>query len=392
MAEHDNQLNSDTLWQLALDECDAFECDNDGRCNEDGMHFRNRAALLRFAALVIDRNDAERAALSAPAPDMQAAAQVGRDGAVVAWWKMFPRSDKPEVVPGSTFLAEDALATGWRPLVFGDIARPAQAAEPMTWLGIFNVLSSLRLASNVKMAEASRAVIDMLEERGIDLRPGKSADPQPAASQAAGAAVPEPVLQALRFYAGRDHMILADQDAWDTVSGEPQNWWCDEAGTATVEDGSIAAMVLRGEPLIWVREGEDTTPQPIAGETLAAAPAAQPAPAGEPSQKLVCRYPDCHCANFDGAHCEPEEMARVATPSTSAPAGDAVALAAEARKEKLAALGLAMVNMTTTVWHEDEWDCIPALWQSAMEERDELRAKLAALTHRQADTTGGDIK
>jgi hypothetical protein len=55
-------LNSDTLWQLALDECDAFECDNDGRCIEEGMHFRNRAALLRFAALVIDRTDAERAA------------------------------------------------------------------------------------------------------------------------------------------------------------------------------------------------------------------------------------------------------------------------------------------------------------------------------------------
>ena len=52
---------------------------------------------------------------------------------------------------------------------------------------------------------------------------------------------------ALRWYADGLHFDKASPDAWDTVSGEPQNWWCDEAGTATVEDGSIAAMVLRGE-------------------------------------------------------------------------------------------------------------------------------------------------
>lgn len=52
---------------------------------------------------------------------------------------------------------------------------------------------------------------------------------------------------ALTFYADGSHFNLSDDTAWDTVSGEPQNWWCDEAGTATVEDGSIAAMTLRGE-------------------------------------------------------------------------------------------------------------------------------------------------
>jgi hypothetical protein len=52
---------------------------------------------------------------------------------------------------------------------------------------------------------------------------------------------------ALQWYADGLHFDKASPDAWDTVSGEPQNWWCDEAGTATVEDGSIAAMVLRGE-------------------------------------------------------------------------------------------------------------------------------------------------
>ena len=71
---------------------------------------------------------------------------------------------------------------------------------------------------------------------------------------------------ALRFYARGEHFILSDGDAWDTVSGEPQNWHCDEAGTATVEDGSIAAIVLRGDPLPL---DEDDDPQPIDGERAA---------------------------------------------------------------------------------------------------------------------------
>jgi hypothetical protein len=57
----------------------------------------------------------------------------------------------------------------------------------------------------------------------------------------------ESLRAALQWYADGLHFDKASPDAWDTVSGEPQNWWCDEAGTATVEDGSIAAMTLRGE-------------------------------------------------------------------------------------------------------------------------------------------------
>jgi len=52
--------------------------------------------------------------------------------------------------------------------------------------------------------------------------------------------------KALTFYATQEHFILSDDTMWDTVSGEPPNWWCDEAGTATVEDGSIARLVLAG--------------------------------------------------------------------------------------------------------------------------------------------------
>ena len=53
--------------------------------------------------------------------------------------------------------------------------------------------------------------------------------------------------EGLRWYAEGSHFMMAVQDAWDTVSGEPQNWWGDEAGTAMVEDGRHAKLVLAGE-------------------------------------------------------------------------------------------------------------------------------------------------
>jgi len=55
------------------------------------------------------------------------------------------------------------------------------------------------------------------------------------------------LIAALKFYAERGHFAIADDTAWDTVSGEPPNYWCDEAGTATVEDGTIAAWTLAGK-------------------------------------------------------------------------------------------------------------------------------------------------
>lgn len=62
--------------------------------------------------------------------------------------------------------------------------------------------------------------------------------------------------QALKFYADGDHLLLADADAWDTCSGEPVNFLHDEAGTASVEDGSIAKAALKP-----AAEGEGTKPQ-----------------------------------------------------------------------------------------------------------------------------------
>lgn len=58
----------------------------------------------------------------------------------------------------------------------------------------------------------------------------------------------ERLAEALRFYADGNHLLLGDPGAWDTVSGEPQNWLCDEAGTATIEDGTVAKQALAAHP------------------------------------------------------------------------------------------------------------------------------------------------
>lgn len=82
------------------------------------------------------------------------------------------------------------------------------------------------------------------------------------AAQPAPVPVPVPPgwREALQFYADGNHFAIAADDAWDTVSGEPTNFWCDEAGTATVEDGTVAKMALAGTPL--PDEGDGTPGQP----------------------------------------------------------------------------------------------------------------------------------
>ena len=52
------------------------------------------------------------------------------------------------------------------------------------------------------------------------------------------------LVAALEYYANGDHLLLADPDEWDTCSSEPANFLHDEAGTASVEDGSIAKVAL----------------------------------------------------------------------------------------------------------------------------------------------------
>jgi hypothetical protein len=72
----------------------------------------------------------------------------------------------------------------------------------------------------------------------------------------------ENLRKALQFYADGEHFIKSDDSAWDTVSGEPQNYWCDEAGTATVEDGSIARLALEGRPIRFEEDDSALPPAP----------------------------------------------------------------------------------------------------------------------------------
>jgi ketosteroid isomerase-like protein len=98
---------------------------------------------------------------------------------------------------------------------------PARGAEP-AWLTL--------------MASDVRTLLTDRDEREAKLR----------AEVDALRAERDALAKALTFYATQEHFILSDDTMWDTVSGEPPNWWCDEAGTATVEDGSIARLVLAG--------------------------------------------------------------------------------------------------------------------------------------------------
>lgn len=83
--------------------------------------------------------------------------------------------------------------------------------------------------------------------QGVDLgADGMGWSPDPALLREAADEI-ESLRAALKWYADGEHFTKADPDAWDTVSGEPQNWWCDEAGTAMIEDGSLAGMVLEGK-------------------------------------------------------------------------------------------------------------------------------------------------
>ncbi|WP_216621292.1 DUF3850 domain-containing protein, partial [Cupriavidus necator] len=127
--------------------------------------------------------------------------------------------------------------------------------------------------------------------------------------------VPEGILDALRFYANGSHFILSDGTAWDTVSGEPPNFWCDEAGTATVEDGSVAKLALQGK---FFTDQEYTEPA-VEGEVFGAAPA-EPAPAAR-----QCQYKDCGndfgcagCPDRQGVALSDEEIERTFYPSGSA--------------------------------------------------------------------------
>ena len=74
----------------------------------------------------------------------------------------------------------------------------------------------------------------------------------------------------LRFYAHGHHWECEGAAAgqWDTVSGEPQNWYYRENDTDDaegIEDGTIAKRILLGHEIDW----EDEPPLPLDEERAA---------------------------------------------------------------------------------------------------------------------------
>jgi len=147
--------------------------------------------------------------------------------------------------PSDEFFAKQAHQSS------GDERAPRQierAAAIVRW--VIHVLSLIAKADNMQHCRVnlsyerdsfSRAIAKLYEAENL-----LAAQSVQRAGAVDAKVLPFAVLDALRFYANGSHFCLADKTAWDTVSGEPQNFWCDEAGTATVEDGSIAKAVLQG--------------------------------------------------------------------------------------------------------------------------------------------------
>lgn len=77
--------------------------------------------------------------------------------------------------------------------------------------------------------------------------------------------------EALQFYAHGNHYHFFS-DTWDTCSGEPQNFWFDEAETGMIEDGSVARAALSAQP---AEEPATSAPSPAASQRQAMIPASR---------------------------------------------------------------------------------------------------------------------
>jgi hypothetical protein len=119
------------------------------------------------------------------------------------------------------------------------LAAPATAPEPVAWLAHYVGRSGMEqeyVSTDKNLADENDASGKALP---LYLHPPATAPDELEQLRKDS----ERMREALMFYAEGDHFTF-DRDAWDTVSDEPQNYWCDEAGTATVEDGTIAKLAL----------------------------------------------------------------------------------------------------------------------------------------------------
>lgn len=129
----------------------------------------------------------------------------------------------------------DGLALAFATGVHWEKAQ-ASTHEPVLQAIGANLLQAPTKLTSGWVTAATRLLEQLLHERQHLYTDAAGAWPAPA---------PAPgVLEALQFYADKSHFTVHDEGVWDTVSGEPQNFWEDDANSATVEDGSIARLAL----------------------------------------------------------------------------------------------------------------------------------------------------
>jgi len=99
------------LWHLT---CNAVATQSGMRVRTDVMPMREMKEFLDHLCVLVDSPPQP-----VPAPVQEP----------VAWWKQYP-DGSISVVESRTFLAEDAVAMGWRALGFTDVAPQAQQPAP----------------------------------------------------------------------------------------------------------------------------------------------------------------------------------------------------------------------------------------------------------------------
>lgn len=74
----------------------------------------------------------------------------------------------------------------------------------------------------------------------------------------------------LRFYANGEHYQADENEEFDNVSGEPENWLCSGIpdSSTMIENGTIARRALLGKETLWVDADGDHTPAPIVDEQI----------------------------------------------------------------------------------------------------------------------------
>ena len=124
--------------------------------------------------------------------------------------------------------------------------QPVQQSSdlPQGWRSRINCMREVSYLYSDLNEEAVRVLFDAVIDELDDLEKLAATQVVAAKSEPVSDECIAKLVETLKFYADGAHFMLHDPTAWDTVSGEPDNFQEDEANTATVEDGSLAKLAL----------------------------------------------------------------------------------------------------------------------------------------------------